>query len=581
MKRILILLVLLLVGIAPAMAYDAEYTVGNSSSDMASFYNLTENNYAAGGTWDSGGYGYLYISDYDHQNLSGLTYFSWTSALWENVWVSNYSKDYYPTLSTACTIWGNANTSYVTQIATCTIAYQISYGADGITPDHISIMVDGITVDGAAWSAMTGAQTLRVRYVSADLNALDLGTNGHWYISSSLTDWAIDHPVYQAGDEYKFMVIGSLDFVPVILQQNYFYPGYYMVRTSDDFEQVIGADYGVGYTNITIERNDYRSLVQVYTDIGGTDYYYLNDTGFTDLTAKVWESPIYVAIQNPLNGIWYNRTITNEVSGDTIDLIFRAKDQSTNQILGGVQWAIYDESSMIWYNETMDADEFEKTITWPLDHCVNYTATKTGYSTSVYPDPDIQSDTCFIIDDSFSDPYNMWAYIFPEGGTTDNYVLVNIHPYWVAATGQIVDIAGASVTLSNSTWNSTLTSNYAGFAIFNVSSNDTYSFSITKFGFQGASGSTTVTVNDVKVDVVMFPTAYITPTPTLPVTTTTTMNATGIDWSKSANRERRQWEMAGKLYDVGPALIDLFILAIIMGTFGLIMAGATGGRRKK
>jgi hypothetical protein len=344
---------------------------------------------------------------------------------------------------------------------------------------------------------------------------------------------------------------------------------------------------GIGITGTitkTVGGQTYTNLAGIYNAVtkqGITTQSVMTSTDMNVSTIR-YPSGIYVGIKSPL-GVWYNSstlfsgtgiptpTVTPTpvptVAPGYVRTTVAAWDMNGNRI-SEVNINIYDIEAAVWKNSTEDTDGIEYIDTLPY-HTLNIYGSYTVHP-NVYTDAELLGMETGYYGNYYYLTLFPYGAVPPGAGNTNLYiqVLENINKNPVPGVFLQVSFAG-NATIGVYT-------NNAGVQVVTVPNNTFMSITATKAGWLG---------NVVTIDSGPGPTsavsigidrAYITPTPTITagsggVIPTTYLPGIGPTSSAGQISKAQDNEMMNKIRTAGPYLIDLAILATMMGLLYLIM----------
>jgi hypothetical protein len=549
-KVILILMIVLIALVSCVTATTYLGTLGSSATSVFSSYTFTND-----GTAGAGQFKYLTILGIEH--VAGLS----TIVKFDNA-ISNYDGGAPP---------GVANVPFTAHIDNIggaviglgTIGYQRLYDGGGTEQLGYQYLIFN------NWTGNTYAGN-RVVYIDYNTTLMY-----HWAISTNNCGQVTTSKRVGLGIQATYLVwVGAGDMI---------------VSTSDPVlnDYTITAPLGIG------------AIGNVSKLSGGTVYpskaWIFNATGYpltseTTVTSDdfIFNVPIgtgiKIGIQSPNFGTWYNTSVffaggtgtpTPTVTPTPVPTIPYGYVRTTVLVwdingnrINEANIDIYDIEGAVWSNSTSDADGMHYIDTLPY-HTLNIYGSYDVIS-NVYVDTELLG-----METGYYGNYyylTMLPYVAspPGAGNTNLYIQVreNITKLPVSNVFLQVSFAG-NATLGVYT-------NSAGLEVVTVPNNTVMQITATKPGWMGNvitinSGPGPSSVVSIGIDL-----AYVSPTPTLtagPGGTIPTTYLPGIGPTSSAGEisKAQDNEMMNKIRTAGPYLIDLAILATVMGLLYLIM----------
>lgn len=249
----------------------------------------------------------------------------------------------------------------------------------------------------------------------------------------------------------------------------------------------------------------------------------------------------------------------SEVSPTSGTLNIYIHDSQTNNLISGarvvIEGGFYDPPELLEViNETLPAGQKSYTLQptgggLPNPDYYRITVTADGYVPEM---PYINTD----LDTGMS--MSIYMYMDPTGGSPENPENTFIDFY--VRDLEAYAIQGATVVFDGTT----LQTNNAGYCLFEVAKNSTYSYTVSKTGYLSLSGTVTIGGDGrYTVNTVIVRGAFPTPTPYTPAPVTPTPTPTAG---------------AGFLEQSGKAMADLFGVSLTVGKLilGMLLALAIG-----
>jgi hypothetical protein len=333
----------------------------------------------------------------------------------------------------------------------------------------------------------------------------------------------------------------------------------YYFENSFDFTS--GAVYNDLYINRIFGNIPYPSFVTLTgVENGIPQTYSMNSYGTTQMNMPnipKTATNLHLQIED-LHGSFYN-AYWNQTQQQQQVIIY-TKDASTGQLIGGTTITIHNTTTGLnTYTGTSPGGVLYYTL--PVGNAYTISGAKTGYTTAT------NSLSIAVYD---ANPIIVTLNMYPSeiastGNGTQSFITENqLNPY------QFDYIQGAAITVSNVTLGDIQTkyTNAQGWVAFVINNSYDYTYTASKSGFGGASG--TLNMDGASVDTLtLIMNAPVTPTPTIPTGVVTTPTL--------ASQQSAVTDVSGIFYNSAAFIAMLVIIAIIMGLVDMM----TGGYRER